>query len=65
MKVNTVLSYDFTDEERRLVNAYYRMPGLATPDMLQELMEGYGLPRKGEGWFVIFLEGKHHEKRPA
>jgi hypothetical protein len=54
----TVTAAILADEERSLLNAYYRIPGLATPERVQALVQEHGL----DGVYALIREAErfHH-----
>ena len=54
MKVRVVISYNFSEEERRAINAYFGEPGMADRETLKSLIEFNGDPRDGNNWAEIF-----------
>ena len=48
----------FDDDERSLLNAYYRIPGRATPERVQALVQAHGL----DGVYALIREAErfHH-----
>ena len=49
MRVRVVISYDFSEDDRRTVNAYYGKPGLASCKSLKQLINMFGEPTN-ENW---------------
>lgn len=54
MKVRVVISYNFSEEERRAINAYFGEPGMADRETLKSLIESNGDPRDTGHWAEIF-----------
>ena len=54
MKVRVVISYNFSEEERRAINAYFGEPGMADRETLKSLIESNGDPRGIHHWAEIF-----------
>ena len=53
MRVRVVISYDFSEDERRTVNAYYGDPGLADRKTLKRCIEIFGEPTN-DNWVFTF-----------
>ena len=49
---------NFTDKDRSLLNAYHRIPGRATPEQVQALVQAHGL----DGVYALIREAErfHH-----
>jgi hypothetical protein len=62
MRVRVVISYDFSEDERRTVNAYYGEPGLASRKSLKQLINMFGEPTN-ENWTCDLMDetGDHRQ----
>ena len=63
MRVRVVISYDFSEDERRTVNAYYGYPGLADRKTLKRCIEIFGEPTNDNWVFGIMGETEDHENQ--
>ena len=63
MRVRVVISYDFSEDERRTVNAYYGDPGLADRKTLKSCIEMFGEPTNDNWVFGIMGETEDHENQ--